>query len=167
MRVRSSGSALLAFLVCLAGSAGALAARDSSISSVAMGQCHASVRHDVLPMWMRGGFTGPRPRVPYVIGARGQVGGVLFGAPLHSPPLPNRANKILWVPRTSSKSVAPLWIRLQLMQGNRPVGAPIRKIIPTGPGPSIVDVPSSGCWRLTLTWSGRHDTLDLDYSAPS
>ena len=114
---------------------------------------------------MRGGFTGPNPRVPYEVGARGQVGGVIFGWPLHSPPLPDRGNKILWVPRTYSKTVAPFWIRLQLMQGDRPVGAPIRKIIPTGPGPSIVDVPSSGCWRLTFNWSGRHDTLDLDYSA--
>jgi hypothetical protein len=90
----------------------------------------------------------------------------VFGWPLHSPPLPNRNNKILWVPRRYPKAVAPFWIRLQLMQGDHASGAPIRKIISTGPGPSIVDVPAAGCWRLTLSWSGRRDTLDLDYTAP-
>jgi hypothetical protein len=46
------------------------------------------------------------------------------------------------------------------------VGAPVRRIIKTGPGPSYVDAPSAGCWRLTLTWSGRSDTLDLAYVPP-
>jgi hypothetical protein len=131
------------------------------------GRCRAQVHHDVLPVWMRGGFSGPNPRVPYVLGAKGQIGGVVFGWPLHSPPLPNRSNKILWVARHLAKSIAPLWIRLQPMQGDRALGAPIRKIIPTGPGPSIVDVPSAGCWRLSFNWSGRHDTLDLEYTPPS
>jgi hypothetical protein len=34
-----------------------------------------------------------------------------------------------------------------------------------GPGPSIVNLPSPGCWKLTLRWSGRVDTLDLEYAA--
>jgi hypothetical protein len=33
-----------------------------------------------------------------------------------------------------------------------------------GPGPSIINLPASGCWRLTLRWSGRVDSLDLDYA---
>jgi hypothetical protein len=114
---------------------------------------------------MRGGFSGPRPRVPYVIGERGQIAAAIFGWPLHSPPLPHSANKILWAPRHLSKSVAPLWIRLQQMDGARAIGAPIRRVISTGPGPSYVDVPSAGCWRATLIWSGRRDTLDLTYTS--
>jgi hypothetical protein len=116
---------------------------------------------------MRGGFSGPKPRVPYALGSRGAIGAVIFGWPLKSPPLPGRNNKILWVPRHTAKSIAPFWIRLQLMKGNEAVGAPVRKIIATGPGPSIVDVPAAGCWRLTFSWSGRRDTLDLEYTAPS
>jgi hypothetical protein len=115
---------------------------------------------------MRAGFSGPNPRVPYALGSRGAIGAVIFGWPLRSPPLPNRNNKILWVPRHLSKTLAAFWIRLQLMNGNQPVGAPIRKIIRGGPGPSIVDVPTAGCWRLTFTWSGRRDTMDLDYTSP-
>jgi hypothetical protein len=128
--------------------------------------CRPNVRDGVLPVWMRAGFSGQAPRIPHVFGRRGTIGGVLFGWPLHAPPAPGRNNKILWVPRRPAKSVAALWIRLQRMQGAQPVGAPIRRIIPTGPGPSIVDVPSAGCWRLTLSWSGRRDTLDLPYTPP-
>jgi hypothetical protein len=130
------------------------------------GACRAQVHHDVLPVWMRAGFTGPRPRVPYVLGERGTIGAVLFGSPLNAPPAQQRNNKILWVPRRFPKTVAPLWIRLQLMDGDREVGAPFRQIVPTGPGPSIVDAPSAGCWRLTLSWSGQRDTLDLSYTPP-
>ena len=152
----------VAALIC------AFVARPSDgARSVASTACAAHVRHDVLPVWMRGGFSGPRPRVPYAIGEKGQIAGVLFAWPLHSPLLSGQRNKILWVPRHLSKSVAPLWIRLQRMNGVQKVGAPVRRVISTGPGPSYVDVPVAGCWRATLTWSGRRDTIDLVYTAPS
>ena len=32
--------------------------------------------------------------------------------------------------------------------------------------PSIVDVPSPGCWHFTLSWAGHHDEIDLLYVAP-
>jgi hypothetical protein len=147
---------------------GAFGARSSDgARSAAPRACAAHVRHDVLPAWMRGGFSGPNPRVPYTIGEKGQIAGVLFAWPLHAPLLHDQRNKILWVPRHLSKSVAPFWIRLQRMNGTRNVGAPIRRVVTTGPGPSYVDVPSAGCWRATLAWSGRRDTLDLVYTAPS
>lgn len=109
---------------------------------------------------------GLKPHLPYAVGDKGAIGAVRFGWPLKSPVLPNRNNKIRWVPRHSSGTIAPFWIRLQLMNGNQAVGAPIRKIIASGPGPSIVDVPTPGCWRLTFNWSGRRDTLDLNYTPP-
>jgi hypothetical protein len=125
------------------------------------------VRHDALPTWLRGGFTGAKPRVPYAVGDKGAIGAVVFGWPLKSPPAPDHNNKILWVSHHASKTVAPFWIRLQLMQGDQAVGAPIRKIISTGPGPSTINVPTAGCWRLTFSWAGQRDTLDLDYTPPT
>jgi hypothetical protein len=136
-------------------------------SATAVPACRAHVHHDVLPVWMRGGFSGPKPRIPYAVGSTGAIVAVIFGWPLKSPPAAGRNNKILWVPRRTAKTIAPFWIRLQLMNGTQMVGAPIRKIIATGPGPSIVDVPTAGCWRSTLSWSGRRDTLDLEYTPPS
>jgi hypothetical protein len=38
-------------------------------------------------------------------------------------------------------------------------------VIAGGPGPSIVNLPTPGCWRLTLGWAGQVDTLDLRYLA--
>lgn len=154
-------AALAAGLAALAIAAAAFARSSSSAP------CAASVRHDVLPVWMRGGFSDPKPKVPYVLGRNGAIGGVLFGVPLNAPPAQHKSNKILWVPRHLSKTVAPLWIRMQRMEGTRAVGDPVRRVITTGPGPSYVDAPTAGCWRLTLTWSGRRDTLDLSYVPPT
>ena len=28
---------------------------------------------------------------------------------------------------------------------------------------SIIDLPQPGCWRLSLTWPGKTDTIDLVY----
>ncbi len=154
-------------LVVAAGLGGTVAAHGGHSKDEAVAPCSPKVHHDVLPVWMRAGFTDPRPLIPYVLGEHGAIGGVLFGSPLNAPPAQNRNNKILWVPRHLSKSVAPLWIRMQKMIGTRPIGAPVRSIVPNGPGPSYVDATSPGCWRLTLTWSGRRDTVDLDYVPPT
>jgi hypothetical protein len=163
MVVRGLGVALVVFAVA----ALPLAASGRQARRAAVTPCRPAVHHDVLPVWMRGGFSGPKPRVPYVLGKRGAIGAVLFGFPLNAPPAQHKNNKILWVPRHLSKSVASLWIKLQQMDGTRRVGAPVRRVIATGPGPSYVDAPSAGCWRLTLSWSGRRDTLDLAYVPPT
>ncbi|MBQ1067635.1 hypothetical protein KBX39_12605, partial [Micromonospora sp. D75] len=42
-------------------------------------------------------------------------------------------------------------------------GAPVVREVDGGPGPSIVDLPAAGCWRLRLDWSGCTDTMDLVY----
>ena len=127
------------------------------------GACQSDVGRAALPVWARGGFSSPQPRIPHAVGHSGQIAAIVFGYPLRSPPAQGRNNKILWVSRTWPKTPAPLWIRAQRMDGARAIGAPLRHIVPGGPGPSIVDVPEAGCWRLTLTWSGRRDSLDLAY----
>lgn len=141
----------------------AASARTTRATSVA--PCAPKVQRGVLPVWMRAGF-GQNARVTHAIGERGAIGAVLWNKPLYSPPAQHVNNKILWVPRHLAKSVAPMWIKMQKMNGTQLVGAPVRRIIANGPGPSYVDAPSAGCWRLTLTWSGRTDTLDLPYVPP-
>jgi hypothetical protein len=139
--------------------AGAVPAGAQSDSS----RCHSEVARAVLPVWARAGFSGTRPRIAHVVGRSGQIAAIVFGYPLRSPPARGRNNKILWVSRTQPKTIAPFWIRAQRMDGALTIGAPVRHIVPTGPGPSIVDVPEAGCWRLTLSWSGRKDSVDLAY----
>jgi hypothetical protein len=133
---------------------------EAAVGSV----CHARVSRSVIPVWARAGFSGAHPRVPYVLGRSGRLVAILFAYPLRSPVAPYRNNKILWVSRTPAATPTALWIRSQRMAGSQPVGAPVEHVVRGGPGPSYVDVPQPGCWRLTLSWAGRTDSLDLTYS---
>jgi hypothetical protein len=129
--------------------------------------CHSAMRHGVLPTWARTGFSDPRPRMPHVLGRSGEIAAVVFGYPLLSPPAKNRANKILWVSRRPIKPPDELRIRAQRMRGDEPVGEHVVRVIQGGPGPSYLNLPARGCWRLSLQWSGRSDELDLDYLSRS
>jgi hypothetical protein len=125
--------------------------------------CSPALSKGVLPTWARTGFSDPRPKMPHVLGRSDEIAAVIFGYPLLSPPAETRANKILWVSRRTVKPLSDLRIRAQRMRGTRRVGRHVVRVIRGGPGPSYLNLPSSGCWRLALSWSGRSDSLDLDY----
>jgi hypothetical protein len=152
-------------------SAPALSAPALSAPAPATSACAATVRKDVLPEWARAGFSDPSPSgIPYVLGARGDILGVIFGYPLTAPLGPDRANKILWNanpaadgPSPAPDDVAPEALRIEArLAGTAEV---VRREVPGGPGPSIIDLPRAGCWRLTLTWANHTDTLDLRYES--
>ena len=71
----------------------------------AVAPCAPHVESGALPTWMRAGF-GPGTRVTHAIAERGSIGAVLWNKPLYAPPAQHVNNKILWVPRHLSKSVA-------------------------------------------------------------
>jgi hypothetical protein len=125
--------------------------------------CHAEVDRGALPEWARAGFSDPGAGMPHVVGRAGDIAAILFGDPLLSPPSTERANKILWASRPAQKPLSDLRIEAQRMDGRRAVGRPVSRTVTGGPGPSTVDLPAAGCWRLTLRWSGRSDELDLQY----
>ena len=141
----------------------ALAAAAPVSAAAAPARCHSAMRHGVLPTWARTGFSDPRPKMPHVLGGDGEIAAILFGYPLLSPPARTRATKILWVSRRPIKPPDELRIRAQRMHGDRPVGNHVVRVIAGGPGPSYLNLPTHGCWRLTLQWSGRSDELDLDF----
>lgn len=127
--------------------------------------CQSHVRIGVLPVWARAGFSDARPRVPYELGASGRIAAIPFGA-LNSPPSASHTNKILWVSHVSPRSGTSLRILAQRMTGTRTDGMPVTRVVSGGPGPSIIDLPAAGCWRLILRWSGWTDQLDLRYNPP-
>jgi hypothetical protein len=138
------------------------AAPGMSSSQIAPRPCEARIQMGVLPTWARGGFSEPKPRAPHVLGRAQRIVAIIFGYPLYSPPRRGRNNKILWVSRRTPDASA-LKIRAQRMNGSSPVGSPVSRKVSGGPGPSIVNLPAPGCWRLSLQWSGRADSLDLRY----
>jgi hypothetical protein len=150
---------LTAAIVAAAAAAAAPAPAGSSTAPA----CHSAVHHGVLPTWARTGFSASRPRLPHVIGRSGEIAALVFGYPLRSPPLKDRGNKILWVSRRAVKPLSDLRIRAQRMEGRRRVGRPVTRVVVGGPGPSGINLPAPGCWRLSLRWSGRADELDLRY----
>jgi hypothetical protein len=121
-----------------------------------------------VPAWTASamsGFTGDPG--PYVVSAEANVVGILMGYPFHAGTSSNPTSKILWIVREPRNGQ-------QLKVDGHPVGA----TTPTGhadaaddssPGeiyPSIVDMPTPGCWHLTLTWDGNTATVDLPYGPP-
>jgi len=127
--------------------------------------CASQVKAGVLPQWARTGFSDPKPRMPYEVGRAGDIAAIVWGFPLLSPAPRTHNNKILWVSRVTLRPGSDLRIAAQRMHGTHPLGTPVSRTVTGGPGPSIIDLPASGCWRLTLRWSGRVDSLDLDYVA--
>ncbi len=164
----------LAAAVAIAVAAGALvlaghhqpSAANSNGQAVAgpTGACRSELRDGLLPVWARGGFSDPEPRTTYVLGTSGRIVAILFGSrSLSSPPAADHHNKILWVSRVAT-SGRDLSIEAQRISGSKPLGAPVARSVTGGPGPSIINLPAPGCWRVTLRWSGWTDTLDLQYA---
>lgn len=133
-------------------------------TSQGMGTCDGHTDRGVLPSWARGGFSNPEPIMPHVVSVSGEIVAIMW-APLSSPPSTDHTNKILWVLRRGDTGA--LTISAQRMDGTSSVGAPVERRLEQFPGPSTVDLPEPGCWRLTLAWADRTDTLDLEYVPPS
>jgi hypothetical protein len=153
----------------LAPPAGALAmstATSSPATSVGASPCRADVRYSPLPTWARSGFNPPGQPMPHVLGAHDDIVAILWARhdPLVSPAFPDRNNKILWVSRVDLGTGSNLEIRAQRMVGAAPVGPVQTREVVGGPGPSGINMPSSGCWLFQLSWSGHTDSVALEYS---
>ena len=92
----------------------------------------------------------------------------LFGHPLRAGEPENPANKILWVVKQPRDGA-------DLDLTGHPLGATTPTVsqheaADSSPGaiyPSIVNVPSAGCWQFTLSWNGNTDTIELPYTQGS
>jgi hypothetical protein len=127
------------------------------------GACVTSIMNTPLPPWATTGFSDPAAPQPHAVGERGQIAAVLFG-PLSYPESTHVANKVLWVTKVTAQAL-PLDIRATL-EGT---GTVVTRQLPTGPGPSYLELPHTGCWHLALSWDGgqQHDELALSYGSPA
>jgi hypothetical protein len=103
----------------------------------------------------------------YVVARPALAAGFLFADPLRAGHPVNPANKILWVVRTD-RNGTPLVIN------GHPLNATSPRVHTTqeansSPGeiyPSVVDVPTAGCWQFDLQWANSQAQVELNYAAP-
>jgi hypothetical protein len=132
--------------------------------------CAAAIEVGPLPAWARVGFDPSGQKVRQVHGSRGRILGVVFADPLRAPAKRGYGNKILWLVAPGAPTARPaepatsgdLRIDASLIGS----ALAVRRIVPGGPGPSLVDMPRAGCWRFDLSWDGHQDTVVLPYSSP-
>ncbi len=145
-------------------SAPAQASGTSSSAVSSAGRCVPDVIYGVIPSWARSGFSEPKPRMHYELSGDGDIAALLWAYPLLAPPPTTHNNKILWVSHISTNG-SPLLIAARRVIGSKVVGQVVKRQVAGGPGPSIIDLPVAGCWRLNLRWSGHSDVLNLNYLA--
>jgi hypothetical protein len=151
-----TGLVIAASMIIVVGLASGLALlrhRDTTTSPAGSSACTGNISTAELPTWARSGFSPTALRIAHVVSAHGHIMGILFGTlRAHQPAGVN--NKILWA---AQDGYGTLKISAQLEGSNRSVTRTVTL------GPSIVDVPAAGCWRMTLTWSGHRDTIAFRY----
>lgn len=167
MMVRRWGASVLVVVLAAATGCSDAAQTGEAPSPVAVpaaggsaAACASNVTREALPAWGRVGFTGDGSGVPHVLGDHGDIIAVLFQDPPVAYRDPGKADKILWVSRLPQQPGRPLTIKATLAGSNTSV---IREL-PGGAGPSGVNVPKPGCWRLSLSWSGHTDTMALRFA---
>ena len=104
----------------------------------------------------------------FVLSDQENVAGFLFAPSLRAAHPTDPSNKILWVVR-EPRNGQPLHITAA---PDASTNANVTYDFPdnSSPGeiyPSIVDVPTPGCWRFILTWGENRAELSLLYAAPS
>ena len=112
------------------------------------GGCAGTVLTDAEPpLWAQAGFNpaGGAPwSVPWALGTGGDAVAFLYARQLvagSSPRVDGTNNKVLWVAKGSPSN---------FMVEGIPPGA-TQAAITLNVGPSIVDVPSAGCWKFLVT----------------
>jgi hypothetical protein len=121
--------------------------------------CRSTVVTGVLPVWARTGFSDPEPVMPYVTSASGNIVAIIW-EPLTGPPRDDSGDKVLWAWRTPVNGGSQAVARLN------GTGPAVTFVDPGVGGPSSVSLPSPGCWRVSITWSGGSDTIDLEAARP-
>jgi hypothetical protein len=115
-----------------------------------------------LPAWSMSAH--PPSGVPYALSTHGDVIAILFGNPLRSGHPTGHSNKILWIVRQPRNS-QPLHVTAHPLHLASP-SVRVGETADSSPGeiyPSIIDVPTRGCWHLLLQWGGNRASLDLRY----
>lgn len=157
-------SSMVLLTGCTTTTSGAAPTAGAATTASTPTACAARVETGSLPDWADAGFSGDA-RVPHVFGAKGDIVAVLFAHPLRQHREDGSNNKILWVAQASTTSPDPAAPATLVITATLDgADTTVTREVAGGPGPSIIDLPQAGCWRLDLRWSGHTDTMDLVYA---
>jgi hypothetical protein len=157
---------LLVTAACSSGVAQPAAVPSSAPVALAGSCTGTAITQGGAPSWADAAGVHINPTgLPLAVDQAQTVVGFLYGYPLRAGHPTSPTNKVLWVVRLPRD-------RSDLTITAHPVGAasPVITVVQaadSGPGeiyPSVVDVPTPGCWVLDLAWSSHRTTLQLPYS---
>ena len=164
---KSSGAGLAALLLILAcacttspaTSAHVLPSPKAAVHSFA-GGCAGTVLTDAEPpVWAQGGWShanGTPWLVPWAFGTGRNTVAYMFATQLvagTSPRVDGSQNKVLWEAKDYPSGG-------NVKVEGRPIGQSVPVVTIAG-GPSIVDIPTAGCWTFRLSWiaNGEHSSV--------
>jgi hypothetical protein len=149
--------------------ASSTAAGAPARASAAMTCVPAPIHRGAPPPWTAPAWADSSPgfRIPYAL-ASGRAAAAFFFAPtLRAGHPTNPANKVLWVVRYP-RDGSPLRVVARSGEGRHLQTVRLSFPDDADPGeiyPSYVDLPTPGCWMLTLHWSTRTATIDVQVRA--
>lgn len=164
---RTAGHAILLILLAACTSSQPQSQAKASPTAAAhtfAGGCADTVLTDAEPpAWAQGGWShakGTPWPVPWAFGTHGNTVAYLFATQLvagNSPRADGSNNKVLWESNDNPSGGG-------VVVEGRPLGQS-QPVVTIAGGPSIVDVPTAGCWTFRLSWSanGQHtSTINLE-----
>jgi hypothetical protein len=125
----------------------------------------AAIHHGPPPAWTAPAWANSSPglAIPYAL-ASGRAAAAFFFAPsLRAGHPTNPANKVLWVVRYP-RDGSPLQVVARHADDRHPQTVRLSFPDNSWPGqiyPSYVDLPTPGCWALTLRWSTHTAAIDV------
>ena len=163
--VIAAGIAMVAALsaILLACSSSASTAVPEGAHAVGGGCGRTRLYTGASPTWTAS--AGPPVGLVGATAEHGDVAAVLFGYPLRAGHPQDRANKILWIVREPRDGSELTLIGHRL--GTDHPSVTYHQPDDSSPGeiyPSIIDVPTPGCWQFTVAWHGHTDEIEIPYS---
>ncbi|HEY1509387.1 MAG TPA: hypothetical protein VGF93_10320 [Solirubrobacteraceae bacterium] len=159
---RSASLAITLLGVCACGTSG------SSHASATSACVPAPIHHGAPPSWSAAAWSSSSPgfRVPYALASGDTAGAFFFADPIHAGHPENPSNKVLWIVG-SRRDGQPLRIVARRTGSSQAV----RMQFPadSSPGeiyPSGVDLPTAGCWKLSLAWGAHRASIDVEVAPP-
>jgi hypothetical protein len=168
----ATAAALAASAFGVSATAGGAPAGAAPAGAGAANTCvPAPLHRGAPPRWTAPAWANSSPglRIPYALASNRAAAAFFFAPSLRAGHPTNPANKVLWVVRYP-RDGSPLRILAHSGGAGRPETTRLSFPDNSSPGeiyPSYVDLPTPGCWALTLRWSTHTATIDVQVRAPA